>query len=219
MTRIKICGLTRAEDALRAAELGADFLGFIFVPSSPRFVAPERVREIAAAVRERRGEQAPKVTGVFYDHGVDYIREIAAVATLDLVQLHGSEPDEDIAALGIPAVKTLRVSETLPDTHTAPTAAWLLFDTYDPQRAGGTGRRFDWSLLALYERSKPFFLSGGLTPDNVVAGITLVRPDAIDLSSGIESAPGVKDHALLERLFERVRRTPTTDNGQLTTDN
>jgi phosphoribosylanthranilate isomerase len=206
MTRIKICGLTREEDALHAAELGADFLGFIFVPSSPRFVEPERVRNIAAAVRERRGGQAPKVTGVFYDHGVDHIREVAAVATLDVVQLHGSEPDEDIAALGLPAVKTLRVSDTLPDTHATPSAAWLLFDTYDAQRAGGTGRRFDWSLLAMYEWGKPFFLSGGLTPDNVVAGITLVRPDAIDLSSGIESAPGVKDHALLDRLFERVRR-------------
>src|SRR5215468_5211777 len=110
MTRIKICGLTREEDALKAAELGADFLGFIFVESSPRFVTPERAGEIAAAVRERHGERAPKVTGVFYDHGVDYIREVAAAATLDLVQLHGNESDEDIAALGIPAVKTLRVS-------------------------------------------------------------------------------------------------------------
>ncbi len=206
MTRIKICGLTRQEDALEAARLGADFLGFIFVPSSPRFVTPERVRDVAAAVRERFADRAPKITGVFYDNGVDYIREIASVATLDVAQLHGSEPDADITAIGFPVIKTLRVNDTMPDTHAAPAAAWLLFDTFDLQRAGGTGRSFDWSLLARYERNKPFFLSGGLTPDNVVAGLTLVRPDAIDLSSGVESEPGVKDHALMQRLFERVRR-------------
>jgi Phosphoribosylanthranilate isomerase len=122
------------------------------------------------------------------------------------VQLHGSEAEEDIAALGLPVIKSLRVGDTLPDTHATPTAAWLLFDTFDDRRAGGTGRRFDWSLLATYERSKPFFLSGGLTPDNVVAAISLVRPDAIDLASGVESAPGIKDHERMARLFERVRR-------------
>ena len=87
-----------------------------------------------------------------------------------------------------------------------PNAAWLLFDTYDERRGGGTGRRFDWSVLATYERSKPFFLSGGIDAENVVAAISLVRPDAIDLSSGVESAPGVKDHDKLGRLFDRVRR-------------
>ncbi|PYQ49053.1 MAG: N-(5'-phosphoribosyl)anthranilate isomerase, partial [Acidobacteria bacterium] len=83
---------------------------------------------------------------------------------------------------------------------------WILFDTYDERRLGGTGRRFDWSLLTSYDRSKPFFLSGGITPDNVAAAISLVRPDAIDLSSGVESEPGIKDHNKVARLFERVRR-------------
>jgi phosphoribosylanthranilate isomerase len=206
MTKIKICGLTREEDVVRAAELGADFLGFIFVPSSPRFVEPERAAALAVGVRERMGERAPKVVGVFQDHGPDYIREIASVVGLDLAQLHGNESDEDLGMLGLPAVKALRVGDTLPDTHSVPSAAWLLFDTYDERRTGGTGRCFDWSLLAMYERTQPFFLSGGLTPDNVVAGIALVRPDAIDLSSGVESGPGVKDHAKMEKLFERVRR-------------
>jgi phosphoribosylanthranilate isomerase len=207
MTKIKICGLTREEDAVRAAELGADFLGFIFVPGTPRFVEPERAAACAAAVRTRMGESAPKLVGVFRDSGGDYVREIASMVGLDLVQLHGSESNDDIDAIGIPAIKTVRVGDTLPDTHAAPAAGWLLFDTYDERRAGGTGRRFDWSLLALYERSKPFFLSGGLGPDNVAAAISLVRPDAIDLASGVESAPGIKDHAAMTRLFERVRRT------------
>jgi phosphoribosylanthranilate isomerase len=204
MTKIKICGLTRVEDALCAADEGADFLGFIFIPESPRAMQAEAVAEIAARVRER--EKPPKIVGVFRDASVDYIREVGTTAGIDLAQLHGSESDEEIADLPFPAVKSIRVGDTLPDTHAAPTAAWLLFDTYDERRSGGTGRRFDWSLLAMYDRSKPFFLAGGINPENVVAAVTLVRPDAIDLASGVESEPGVKDHAKLKKLFERVRR-------------
>jgi phosphoribosylanthranilate isomerase len=204
MTKIKICGLTREEDALEAARLGADFLGLIFVPSSPRFVEPERAAAVAARVRD--AGYTPKFVGVFHDASADYMREIASVVGLDLVQLHGAEGEEEIRDLDIPAIKTLRVGDTLPDTHGTPSAAWLLFDTYDERRAGGTGRRFDWSLLAMYERNKPFFLSGGLNPDNVVAALTLVRPDAVDVSSGVEAGePGVKDHAKLAKLIERVR--------------
>jgi phosphoribosylanthranilate isomerase len=145
--------------------------------------------------------------GVFHDASADYIREICSVVGLDVVQLHGGESEDDISALGIPAIKTLHVGDTLPDVHATPTAAWLLFDTYDVQRSGGTGKRFEWSLMATYDRSKPFFLSGGLNPDNVVAAISLVRPDAIDVASGVEASPGVKDHANVARLFERVRRS------------
>ena len=203
MTKIKICGLTREEDALFAAERGADFLGFIFIPSSPRHVEPERVAAIAARVRES-GHPA-KIVGVFHEASADYLREIGALVGLDLFQLIGTESDDDIRDLVTPVIKTLRVADALPDTHMSPSAAWLLFDTYDERRIGGTGRRFDWSLLAKYERSKPFFVSGGLTPDNVVAAITLVRPDAIDVSSGVESAPGIKDHDKIGRLIERVR--------------
>ena len=206
MTKIKICGLTREEDALYCAGLGADFLGFIFVPSTPRFIEPERAATIATGVRER-GNGVPKIVGVFRDASIDYIQEITKLVSLDLVQLQGNETNDDIRRLEIPVVKALRVGDTLPDTHTCPNAEWLLFDTYDERRSGGTGRRFDWSLLAMYERWKPFFLSGGLTPENVGAGISLVRPDAIDLASGVESSPGVKDHSRVAALFERVRRS------------
>jgi phosphoribosylanthranilate isomerase len=204
MTKIKICGITNEDDALFSAACGADFIGLIFVPGSPRYVEPEEAGAIAARVHES-GEQS-KIVGVFHDASVDYIREIRNVVGLDIAQLHGGEGEDDIRELGIPTIKTLHVGSSLPDTHATPSAAWLLFDTYDEQRAGGTGRRFDWSLLATYERSKPFFLSGGLTPDNVVAAISLVRPDAIDVASGVEASPGVKDHAKVARLFERVRR-------------
>lgn len=204
MTKIKICGLTTLDDAVLCADLGADFLGFIFVPSTPRYVEPERAAEIVAAVRERK--RAARTVGVFRDASVDYVREIAKLVTLDLVQLHGTETDEDIAALGLPAIKSFRVGDTLPDTTSVPSAGWLLFDTYDERRTGGTGRRFDWSLLAMYPRTKPFFLAGGVSPDNVAAAISLVRPDAIDVASGVEAEPGVKDHAKVKALFERVNR-------------
>lgn len=204
MTKIKICGLTRVEDALLSAQLGADFLGFIFVPDSPRFIEPEAAAEIIRAVAA--SEASPKAVGVFRDASNEYIREVAAVAGLDLVQLHGTETEEDISTLDLPAVKSFRVGDTLPDTTSVPSAEWLLFDTYDERRSGGTGRCFDWSLLAMYPRSKPFFLAGGLTPDNVGAAVSLARPDAIDLASGVEAEPGIKDHDKLRSLFERVRR-------------
>jgi phosphoribosylanthranilate isomerase len=204
MTKIKICGITNEVDALFCAEAGADFLGFIFVPSSPRYIEPENAGAIAA--RLRKAANPPKIVGVFQDASVDYINEIRNVVFLDVVQLHGRESDVDIIQLGMPAIKALHVGGTLPETHATPSAAWLLFDTFDERRGGGTGRTFDWSLLATLERSKPFFLSGGLTPDNVVAAISMVRPDAIDVASGVEASPGVKDHDKVARLFERVRR-------------
>lgn len=204
MTKIKICGLTRGEDALLAASLGADFLGFIFVPSTPRYIEPERAAEIIHAISRR--EPRPTMVGVFRDASVASVRDIAGLAGLDFVQLHGTESEEDIAALDLPAVKAFRVGDTLPDTTSVPSAEWLLFDTYDERRAGGTGKCFDWSLLAMYPRTKPFFLAGGLTPDNAAAAISLSRPDAIDLASGVEAEPGLKDHDKLRSLFERVRR-------------
>jgi phosphoribosylanthranilate isomerase len=107
----------------------------------------------------------------------------------------------------MPVIKTFRINDALPDTSAHPGAAWLLFDTFDERRGGGTGRRFDWSLLAQYSRSKPVFLSGGIGPDNVAAAISLVRPDGLDVSSSIESEPGVKDHAKMQQLLERVKGT------------
>jgi phosphoribosylanthranilate isomerase len=201
MTQVKICGITRVEDARIAADYGADYLGFIFVPTSPRYIEPEVAAEIAAAVR------GPKYVGVFRDCSVDEVHRVCVRSGIDLVQFHGAECDEEIHALGMPAIKAYRVGETLPDTNAHPSADYVLFDTFDAARDGGTGRRFDWSLLAMYPRTKPFFLAGGIAPENVAAAISLVRPHAIDVSSGVESAPGVKDREKLRILFERVRRS------------
>jgi phosphoribosylanthranilate isomerase len=205
VTKIKICGLTREEDVLFCADRGADFMGFIFVPSTPRFIEPERAAQITAEVRTR--EQRPQIVGVFRDSSAEYIREIASIVGLDFVQLHGAESDDTIRDIGIPSIKTFRVRDTLPNTMQHPSAEWFLFDTYEERRAGGTGRRFDWSLLAAYPRSKPFFLAGGLAPDNIAAAISMVRPDAVDIASGVEAEPGVKDHEKIDSLFQRVRRS------------
>lgn len=216
MTKIKICGITRAEDAHYAAELGADFLGFVFVPDSPRYIDPKRAARIISQVQWSGGkgtrhdgrpiESHPlHCVGVFRDASIEEMRRVCGIAGNEYVQLHGNEPDEAVREIGKPAIKGVHVGETVPVVATS--AEWLLFDTHDATLGGGTGRTFDWSLLARVPRSKPFFLAGGLTPDNVADAIRAVRPDAIDVASGVESAPGVKDHAKLRRLFEKVRET------------
>lgn len=204
MTKIKICGLTREEDALFCADKNADFIGFIFIPSTPRYIEPDRAAAISASIRTR--EKRPRLVGVFRDASVDYVRDVAAQVQLDVIQLHGSEREEEIRELAIPVIKTFRVGDSLPDTTCHPSAAYHLFDTYDERRVGGTGRRFDWSVIAQYPRTKPFFLAGGINAENVAAAISLVRPDGIDVASGVESEPGVKDHSKIEALFDRVRR-------------
>ncbi|HVE72912.1 MAG TPA: phosphoribosylanthranilate isomerase [Thermoanaerobaculia bacterium] len=182
-TRVKICGLTRAEDAELAIELGASYVGFIFVKESPRYV--ERAPATQGAIR----------VGVFRDAPRDEVARIVEREQLDFVQLHGNETWSP----SVPTIKAFRVNDTLPDTSTD--ANYLLFDT-----GGGTGRTFDWSLLADFPREKPFFVAGGITPENVAEAIKVTRPFAIDVASGVERSPGVKDHDKMRKLFERIPR-------------
>ena len=183
MTKVKICGITRAEDADLAIELGADYLGFVFVRESPRYVEhPPATRGV-------------KRVGVFRNASIDEVRRIVERAQLDLVQLHGDET----YVLDIPTIKAFNVTDGLPETTTD--AEFVLFDT-----GGGTGRTFDWSLLAGYPRTKPFFLAGGIHPGNVADAIAQTNPFAIDVASGVESAPGIKDPLKMRTLFERVQR-------------
>lgn len=192
MTKIKICGITRDEDAAFAEELGADFLGFIFVPESPRYVT-----------RAPRSERAKRV-GVFRGASFDQIQRTIDEAQLDLVQLHmecGGESRRFQSAGSAAALRIIHafhVKDALPDTTTD--ADYVLFDT-----GGGTGRVFDWNLLQTYPRTKPFFLAGGIDPDNVAAAIAATRPFAIDVASGVEASPGIKDPHKLKLLFERVK--------------
>lgn len=215
MTTIKICGITRLDDATLAAELGADFLGFIFVPGSPRYIDPKRAAKIIAAVQWAGGkgtrhdgrpiESHPlHCVGVFRNASAEEIRRVSSIAGNEYVQLHGDEPDEVVRELGKPAIRSVAVGENIPVVATS--AEWLLFDTHDAQQGGGTGRAFDWSLMTRVPRSKRFFLAGGLTPDNVAEAVRVVRPDGVDVSTGVESAPGVKDPNKLRKFFDQVRQ-------------
>ncbi|HYQ80483.1 MAG TPA: phosphoribosylanthranilate isomerase [Anaeromyxobacteraceae bacterium] len=199
-TRVKICGVTRPEDALQAARLGADALGFNFWPGSRRYLAPAAARAIVDRL-------PPFVTpvGVFVNQGEEEIRRAADESGVRVLQLHGDEPPALCARLPLPVVKAVRVAAPLPlDALKAyPVAAFLL----DAPSAGwgGSGQSFDWSLAEGLAGLGPIVLAGGLTPENVAAAVRRVRPYAVDVASGVESSPGVKDVARMARFIAAAR--------------
>jgi phosphoribosylanthranilate isomerase len=198
--RIKICGVTRAEDALAAVRLGADALGFNFWPGSKRHLTPAAAREIIARL-------PPFVTsvGVFVNQSEGEMRAIAAESGIQVFQLHGDEPPELCARLPMPVVKAIPVDQvrTLSRLLSFEVSAFLL-DT--PSRGyGGSGEPFDWSLAEGVSEVAPVILAGGLTPENVAAAVRAVRPYAVDVASGVESSPGVKDMARMSRFIAAVR--------------
>lgn len=204
-TRIKVCGITRLEDAKTAVAAGADALGFIFVETSPRHSDPELVREII-----RQLPPFVDTVGVFVDADPIHVEEIAQFCRLDLVQLHGSESPGYCSSLAVGVVKAFRVGPGFSDSLLSPyaeSARAFLLDTYDPAMAGGTGKSFDWDLVQELGATRPLILAGGLNPENVARAIERVRPYAVDVNSGVESAPGRKDMVRLERFVRLVRET------------
>jgi phosphoribosylanthranilate isomerase len=202
MTRVKICGITRAEDAVAAARLGADAIGLMFYPPSPRCVTPEQARRIAAAL-------PPFVTlvGVFVDPAPDEVRAALSRVPLQLLQFHGDEAPEFCAGFGLGYIKAARVRPGLDliqyaARHAA--ARGLLLDAYVPGAHGGTGQSFDWSLIP-GDLPLPLVLSGGLDASNVAEAVRRVRPWAVDVSSGVESARGIKDPARISAFIRGVR--------------
>lgn len=204
---VKICGLTRVDDALAALELGATHLGMVFFPGSPRCVSVDRARAIAEAVRRHAadGSTQPKLVGIFVNQEVEEMVDVADAVGLDLLQLHGSETPNIAAKTQRPYIKAFRVAESAPHTEGFEHAEWLLFDAYSTSAQGGTGHSFRWELLDAWPRSGRFFLAGGITPENVATAIRQVRPDGIDVSSGVEEGPGVKSLDKMKRLFEAIR--------------
>lgn len=198
MTRVKICGIRTASAALAAAEAGADAVGFVFYPPSPRFVPPARAAELA-----RRLPPFVLRVGVFVNAPVQVVEEVAEQVGLDVVQLHGDEPPEVCARLRRRVIKAVRVDgpDAVARAREYPVAAVLL-DAHVPGLYGGTGRRFDWSLVRGLD--KPVILSGGLTPDNVGEAIRQARPYAVDASSGVETA-GEKDPEKIAAFVRAVR--------------
>jgi len=216
MTRVKICGLTSLDDARCAAEAGADFLGFIFYPGSPRYVAPRAAGAIIAAIREQAGSRAPRMVGVFVDASLEAVRATAEEIGLDLVQLHGDESPDVVRRLQPLAFKALR-PQALPQAQEAyyryrythpsadPATPELLADAYHPLAKGGTGELTNTTVARWLAQRCRLMLAGGLTPENVGQIIATVHPWGVDVSSGVEAGKGIKDHSRVRAFVDAVR--------------
>ncbi len=199
MIPVKICGLTREEDALLAWELGASALGFVFHPASRRAVTARRAAEI------RRSLPAGAFcVGVFVDLPSELVNDIAEEVGLGAVQLHGHESSKQCATIARPFIKAIRAED---ESHLDdyPAAAFLL-DAVHPTLAGGTGLKADWNLAARLARKSPLILAGGLTPDNIAEAAAMVLPYGLDVCSGVEAAPGIKDPQRLKTLLSRTTK-------------
>jgi phosphoribosylanthranilate isomerase len=201
MTAIKICGITRREDAELAAELGAAFVGFVLWPNSPRAATLDVVRNIARSL-----ENGVMPVGVFVDPSEDDVAA-AVDAGIRMAQIHGEPPPW---TNGKPPVRTIRaVHLAAAGDAIEPDIAdeTVLLDAHDPIARGGTGKTVDWARAAMVARSRHVILAGGLTPENVADAISQVKPFAVDVASGIESSPGIKDHARLRAFINAARGT------------
>jgi len=198
--KVKICGVTSVDDARMAAEMGASAVGLVFWPQSPRAVGIEQAKRIVAAL-----PPFVSAVGVFVNQpeAADIAREVG----LSAVQLHGDEPPDTYRSLPVRVIKAVAVTGNGSGDLAAaiPASATVLLDAHDPVKRGGTGRAIDWTVAAAVARRRPIILSGGLNADNVVGAVEAVRPYAIDVSSGVESAPGRKDAAKLRALFDVLR--------------
>jgi len=201
-TRVKICGITRVQDALCAAEHGADAIGLVFYERSPRHLSIEQAKAICA-------ELPAFVTSValFKDADAHTVNRVLDLIPIDLLQFHGDENEAFCAQFPRPYIKALAMQQSAElvsaQAETYPSARGLLLDSHAPGAAGGSGKAFDWNAIPVL--AKPLILAGGLGVDNVAAAISTVRPYAVDISSGLESEPGVKDAALIAAFMQAVR--------------
>jgi phosphoribosylanthranilate isomerase len=197
-TRVKICGITNLADAQAVAEAGADALGFNFYEKSPRFISIAQAAEIS--------KQLPPFVmraGVFVNAPEDFVLRAIAEAGLTMLQFHGDEPPEFCAQFGLMSMKAFRIRDeaSLAELPKYATDAYLL-DAFSPEARGGTGEKFNWDLAIEAQKfGKPIFLAGGLTPENVADAVRKVQPFGVDVSSGVESAPGKKDHAKVKAFI------------------
>jgi len=202
MVQIKICGITNIEDAMAVADSGADALGFVFHPASPRYVTPGRAREIIAVL-----PPAVCTVGVFVNLAAVEVLQIAELCSLDFIQLHGSETREYCRSF--PRERLIKALSFRSEDEFAimadyPVRAFLV-DAHDPVRFGGTGRTCDWNVAYKAAARHPLVLAGGLGTKNILAALEAVRPLAVDLSSGVESAPGKKDHEKIRSVISAVK--------------
>jgi phosphoribosylanthranilate isomerase len=197
--RVKVCGIRRREDALLAAELGACAVGLVFWPGSPRFIDPYRARPIVAAL-----PPCVVAVGVFVDQPREYVAGVARLLGLGAVQLHGQEQPEAYRPLSCRVIKAVAVGAGFEPARAMAAVGedvTVLLDAHDPVRKGGTGQTIDWAAAAEAAKLRPVMLSGGLSAANVAAAAAAVRPFAVDVSSGVESSPGVKDADRMRAFF------------------
>lgn len=207
--RVKVCGITRMEDALLATDLGAHAIGFVLWPGSPRAIDPLRARDIV-----RQLPPLVSVVGVFVDQPLREVRRLARLLPLDAVQLHGCESPSYCERTGWRVIKAFGASPATGDEVGAFARSILvLLDARDPVKHGGTGRTLDWELAARIAHARPTLLAGGLRPDNVSEAIERVRPFGIDVSSGVEARPGVKDPGRLREFFAALQDTARARGG------
>ncbi len=202
--RIKICGITRLEDAQKAVELGIDALGFNFYPGSPRYISPKKAKEISLKL-----PPFVYLVGVFVNENLEVIQEIAKFSFLDAVQLHGEETPEFVEALDLPVIKAFRIKDRESITQVkgfiGKVKAFLL-DAYMKGKKGGTGKIFNWEIARkIKDLNVPLILAGGINPGNVSEAIKIVEPYAVDVASGVERKPGIKDFSLMKELVDRVK--------------
>jgi phosphoribosylanthranilate isomerase len=202
MIKIKICGITNLDDALAAANMGADALGFNFYKKSPRYIEPEKAADIIA--------QLPPIimsVGVFVNEREEKIREAQGMTCIQTVQLHGDESPEFCQRFGARVIKAFQVKDKETIKHMAHyhVGAFLL-DSYRSDQRGGTGATFDWHLAVVAKTFGRIILAGGLTPENAAEAVKLVQPYGVDVASGVEREPGVKDHQKMKKFITEVRR-------------
>ena len=209
MIPVKICGITNLEDAQTAVNCGASALGFIFYNNSPRYITVKTAREIVA---DLNGQVA--FVGVFVDETLDFIHAVADEVTLNFIQLHGIESVEYCHEVQLPIIKVFRITpnfdvarmKKIDDVHA------ILLDTYNKEKLGGTGETFNWDVISDLKIDIPIILSGGLSVENIINGINEVCPSAVDVNSGVESKPGVKDKKKMKALFDILNNTTSLDN-------
>lgn len=191
--RVKICGITRTDEALFALDNGADFFGLVFYPKSPRFVTLSRALGIINSLREK-GYPAPPAIGVFVDEDLNLVKDYAETLGLFAVQLHGAESPDYCREIPRPVIKAIRVKRPESLHIIGEYDVWAyLCDAWHPDFPGGTGKSIDASILSPYIQTHRIFLAGGLTPDNILGILKDIKPFAVDVSTGVETSPGIKD--------------------------
>jgi phosphoribosylanthranilate isomerase len=203
MIKVKICGITTREDAITALEAGVDALGFVFFQGSPRAVSPDHAAAIIAGL-----PPFVQTVGLFVNEAPDIINTIADQCGLDIVQLHGDETPEICTRIRRRVIKAFRVKDetSIAELERFPVAGYLL-DAWTPAAHGGTGQTFNWEIAASAATSHRIILAGGLTPDNVAEAVRQVQPYAVDVSSGVESAPGKKDAGTVREFIRIAKET------------